>query len=98
MQVTPKGHGCHHNSATILKVDRECMGLMTSQLPLLDPGQPILRAFVVPKWILSFTAIGWSVQPYSINFGFDQNKKVGQYSKNLSHPPNIFQEIVLAAS
>ena len=28
----------------------------------------ILLAFMVPKLLLLFTAAGWSVQPYSINF------------------------------
>ena len=56
----------HHNSTTIF---RHCMGLMTSQLCIFWT-RPILWAFVVPKLLLICTKVGWSAQPYSINFAF----------------------------
>ena len=55
----------YHKSATIFRLLRQCMGLMTSQLCIFR-ARSILLAFVVPKLILIFAAEGWLTQPYSI--------------------------------
>ena len=49
--------GWHHNSDTIFRLVRLCMGLMMSQLCLFRAGS-ILWAIVVPKLILLFTTVG----------------------------------------
>ena len=67
MQVAPKVPWWHQNSATIFRLVRQCIGLMTSWLCIFK-ARSILRAFVVPKLILLFTAEGLSAQRYSNNF------------------------------
>ena len=57
----------HHNSATIFRLVRQCMGLMISWFGIFR-ARLILLAFVVPKLRLLFTSEGWSAQPYSIKF------------------------------
>ena len=68
IRFAPKGSLWHHNSATFFRLVRQCMGLMSSQLCHFWV-RSTLWEFVVPKLILLFTTAGWSVQPYSINFG-----------------------------
>ena len=63
MQFAPKVQWWHHSSATIFRLVTQYMWLMTSQLCIFR-DRSILKAFVVPKLILLFTAEGWSAQPY----------------------------------
>ena len=58
-QVATKVPWWNHNFATILKLVRQCIGLMKSQLPTFRT-KSIFWAFVVPKLIVLFTTAGWN--------------------------------------
>ena len=67
MQVAPKLPWWHHNSATIFRPGRQCMGLMMSWLRIFR-DRSITSVFVVPKLIHYERGLAL---PYSINFGLD---------------------------
>ena len=63
-----------HNSGSIFRLVRLCIGLMTSQLWSFS-ARLILFAHVIPKLILLFSKAGWSAKPYSINFWSHSNSR-----------------------
>ena len=84
----PKGSWWHRNSSTFIRLIRQCMGLLTSQLCQFRP-RSILWGFVVPKSILLFTTKGWSAQPYTINFGGESSfhpQATSSYPESLLGP------------
>ena len=77
--------GWHHNSDTIFRQVRRCMGLKCQIFRV----RSILWAFVIPELILLFTTQGWSPQQYSIYFAsnrvlFDAKKSAGLWKKHYS--------------
>ena len=96
-QVAPSVPRWHHDSATLLRHVRQCMGLMTSRLWIFR-ARLICWSFVVPKLIPLFTADGWSAQPYSINFGLQQVSIQRIFENVLTwYPKMVGAQIVVAA-
>ena len=75
----------HHNSATIFRTVRQCMGLMMSQLRIFEPGQFSERLWS-PKLILLLTDEGWSAQPYFFTLVEGKVKKLAKQKSEVSAP------------